>query len=96
MSRVFRREFQVRRGEWVTVASNWSFKPKAVHIEIWSPVKISYRRVGLIPGLGSFRKRKISWLSMGFIQVRSRENRQGIAYLLDKPDPSVFSKESKD
>ena len=67
-------EYRLRARKWTTVATNFS-GPERIYLEIWSPTRIKWRRIGLIPGFGSFRKRTALWSGFGIVQIKMYENR---------------------
>ena len=81
-------EYRIRAHEWTTIATRFSLKPEAIHLEIWSPTRIKWRRIGLFPGIGSFRKKTslTSWL--GVVQIRMYESRTCTVYHGKKPPPN--------
>lgn len=82
-------EYRIRAHEWTTVAAHFTPKPESVHLEIWSPARIKWRRIGIIPGFGSFRKHTTLHNWLGIIQIRIPESRTCTVYHGGPPPPTM-------
>lgn len=82
-------EYRIRAHEWTTVATHFTPIPEPIHLEVWSPTRIKWRRIGLIPGFGTFRKHTslLNWL--GIIQIRMYESRTCTVYHGGDPPPGL-------
>ena len=82
------REHHLKSNKWTTVAKNFSLRSKYVDAEVWAPRAASWRRIGIYPGYGRFRRYLSAILPFGIIQVKFRENRTCTVYLGDRPKDS--------
>lgn len=69
------REYHLKTNKWTTIATNYSLRSRYVHAEVWAPRVASWRRIGIVPGFGRFRRHFSAFLPFGIIQVKFRENR---------------------
>jgi len=79
-------ERHLKSNKWITVATNYSFRRKYVSAEVWAPRVTSWRRIGVYPGFGKFRRYLSASLPFGIIQMKSRENRACTVHLGDDPE----------
>lgn len=64
---------QLRLGRWKFIA--FSLLPVRFQLSLSSTRPVFWLRIGLIPGLGSFHNKKSTFLFLGFLVVKSYENR---------------------
>jgi hypothetical protein len=83
------REYHLKSNKWTTVARNFSLKPKFICAEVWAPRAASWRRIGIMPGYGKFRRYLSAHLPFGVIQVKFRENRTCTVHTGDSKDETI-------
>ncbi|MEM1270443.1 MAG: hypothetical protein AAGI08_10385 [Bacteroidota bacterium] len=86
-------DVRVRRGEWTTVATG-GLSPEKVHFEVWSPHPVKWRRLALVPGFGSFRKRMSTGVWLGIVQIMMPENRTCMVTYGEEPPPPTSQGDS--
>ncbi|HCR49537.1 MAG TPA: hypothetical protein DIW24_07910 [Bacteroidetes bacterium] len=74
------RAYHLRSGKWKTVALNFGLLPRRITIEINATRPVKWRRLALIPGLGSFNAQKKTFLFWGILQLKCYENRTATVY----------------
>lgn len=74
------RAYHLRTGKWKTIAVNFGLFPRRITIEINATRPVKWRRLALIPGLGSFNAQKKTFLFWGVLQLKCYENRTATVY----------------
>jgi hypothetical protein len=78
------REYHLKSNKWTTIAKNYSLRSRVVYAEVWAPRVASWRRIGIFPGYGKFRRYLSASLPFGILQVKFRENRTCTVHIGEK------------